>query len=186
MSSNSHVQAGEICHSSELSLWEKPFWIKGEITNMLTNMRPFFPHRDPQVSNHKTCKVDAVMLKTFSASFSGSRRKEKKRSNSYGNIWLKMVHHHPGFHSTMPSKLTDKKREMDPSAFGCAPPFLSILPNSIPQCTCLVRERQGKRREGIPFDLDRHANVGGHATAMEHPTAQQHRGPGSLTARVSL
>lgn len=49
---------------------------------------------------------------------------------------------------------------------------------------CVKSKR--KKREGIPFDLDRHANVGGHATAMEHPTAQQHRGPGSLAARASL
>lgn len=91
----------------------------------------------------------------------------------------------PAQHGCPLSWHTHTKR-MDPSASCCTTPFLSFLSNSIPQCTCLVRERERKRREGIPFDLDRHANVGGHATAMEHPTAQQHRGPGSLTACANL
>lgn len=47
------------------------------------------------------------------------------------------------FTAQMPSKLTDKKK-MDPC---CTPPFLSFLPNSIPQCTCLVRERERGERE---------------------------------------
>lgn len=76
------------------------------------------------------------------------------------------------------TKKKGKKKGWTPQLPAEHPPFLSFLSNSIPQCTWLVRERERKRREGIPFDLDRHANVGGHATAMEHPTAQQHRGPG--------
>lgn len=59
-----------------------------------------------------------------------------------------------------------------PSSSHCSP---TVSHNAPAWCV----KAQRKRREGIPFDLDRHANVGGHATAMEHRTAQQHRGPGS-------
>lgn len=63
-----------------------------------------------------------------------------------------------------------------PSSSHCSP---TVSHNAPAWCV----KAQRKRREGIPFDLDRHANVGGHATAMEHRTAQQRRGPGSPAER---
>lgn len=152
-------------------------------------MRPFFQPPpppttgDPQFSKSQEikgwrCSAQNVCCLVF------RRQEEWKHRTQNGSPPSRLSQH--GCPLSWQTKKKEKKKEMDPSASCCTPPSLSFLPNSIPQCTCLVHERQGKRREGIPFDLDRHANVGGHATAMEHPTAQQHRGPGSPAARVSL
>lgn len=163
-------------------------------TMRLAANKSFIPRKTPSVSNHTRIGDDTAVLRASKALFIQSRVVGGGLGGLEGRATVMETSDSKWFSTIQPAQHgcplgwhthTHTKR-MDPSASCCTTPFLSFLSNSIPQCTCLVRERERKRREGIPFDLDRHANAGGHATAMEHPTAQQHRGPGSLTACANL
>lgn len=157
----------------KLSWLEKPFWMKEEAT--LSATAPV-SKRDRGAAPPKASE--------------GRRVRSRGRAGSWRSIGIKMVRHHLGYAARMPSKLTlaggKKKRDGPRRLLPCTPPSLHSSPAVSHNAPAMCVKSKRKKREGIPFDLDRHANVGGHATAMEHPTAQQHRGPGSLAARASL
>lgn len=147
---------------------------------LLTNVRPHFTSFQPK----RDSKIAAVSRGICCLIYITAGREKAAFMGTSDSKWFTIIQ--PAQHGC---PLSCQKRGVGggPLSFPLyTPPPPSFHSNSIPQCTCLVHKRERKRREGIPFDLDRHANVGGHATAMEHPTAQQHRGAGSLTICASL
>lgn len=123
----------------KLSWLEEPFWIQEEV--MLSANAPL-SKRDRGAAPPKPSEAARVCVKPRAS------RKLRKLPIQNG--------HHLSYTTQMPSKLTltggKKGWSREPAAgHPTPPPFPSFLSNSIPQCTCLVREKQEKEERGNPI-----------------------------------